>query len=118
MPPTYESFLSRYSFLPFDACEISFFGWDSKFEVDHEMIPLAERDMSKQLVAAGYVQIGRPDTGSYDPICFDLNSQAQNREYRIVQVDHEWVLQWSRIKILREMWPSFRKMIEHHLPLS
>lgn len=115
MPASYESFLSRYSFLSFEVAGILFFGWDSKSAPDLEMIPMAPHDMSKELVSAGFVQIGRPDTGSYDPVCFDLNSSGQNREYRIVQADHEQVLQWSRVKILREMWPSFRKMVELYL---
>jgi hypothetical protein len=117
MPQSCESFLSRYSFLPFDAGGISFFGWDSMSAADVEMIPTAERDMSKELVTAGYVQIGRPSTGSYDAVCFDLNAPSQNREYRIVLADHEQVLQWSRIRFLKEMWPSFRKLVERHLSL-
>lgn len=115
MPASYESFLSRFSFLTFEAAGIEFFGWDSTSAPSADMIPMARRDMSKVLASAGYVQIGRLDTGSYDPICFDLNSPEQNREYRIVQADHEQVLQWSRVKILRELWPSFRKMVESYL---
>jgi hypothetical protein len=117
MPQSYESFLSRYSFVPFDTGGITLFGWDSTSAVDIDMIPLAERDMSKELVSAGFVQIGQLETRSYDPICFDLNSQRNNRECRIVQADHEQILQWSRIKVLREVWPSFRKLVEHHLSL-
>jgi hypothetical protein len=115
MPASYESFLSRYSFLTFEAAGIEFFGWDSKSAPDYDMIPMAERDMSRELLSAGFVQIGRPDTAIYDPVCFDLNSPGQNREYRIVQADHEQVLQWSRVKILREIWPSFLKMVESYI---
>jgi hypothetical protein len=48
--------------------------------------------LSEVLLPARYVQIGRPDTGSFDAICFDSNEPAQDREYRIVQVDHEEIL--------------------------
>ena len=36
-------------------------------------------DVSELLIPAGYVQIGRPDTGDFDAICFDLNHQAQDQ---------------------------------------
>ena len=117
MPLSYESFLSRYSFVPFDAGGISFFGWYSTSGEDPDMIPKTNRDMSKELGSGGYVQIGRPDTGHYDPVCFDLNQPRQNREWRIVLADHEQILQWSRIKILQELWPSFRNLVEHYLSL-
>lgn len=61
---------------------------------------------------AGYVQIGRPDTGDFDAICFDLNEPAQNREYRIVQVDHEDILCNWKVRVSGELWPSFIKLVE------
>jgi hypothetical protein len=44
-------------------------------------------------------QIGRPETGDFDAVCFDLNIQKQNREYRIVQANHEEILCNFRVKI-------------------
>ncbi|HLQ52392.1 MAG TPA: hypothetical protein VK129_12895, partial [Terriglobales bacterium] len=64
---------------------------------------------------AGYVQIGRPDTGNFDAICFDLNKSAQNREYRIVQIDHEDVLCNWKVRVSGELWPSFIKLVESAL---
>jgi hypothetical protein len=63
-------------------------------------------------------QIGRPETGDFDAVCFDLNIQKQNREYRIVQANHEEILCNFRVKIRGELWPSFRKLAEHQLSLS
>jgi hypothetical protein len=57
------------------------------------------------------VQIGRPDTGDFDAICFDLNEQTQNHEYRIVQVDHEDILCNWKVRVLGELWPSFIEVI-------
>jgi hypothetical protein len=74
--------------------------------------------MSKDLLPAGYVQIGRPEGGSYDPVCFDFNVPKQNREYGIVLIDHEEILCNSRIKVLQELWPSFRKLVEHQISLK
>ena len=68
--------------------------------------------LSELLLPAGYFQIGRPDTGSFDAVCFDMNTQKQNREYRIVLADHEEILCTSKVKIRSELWASFRKFLE------
>jgi hypothetical protein len=112
LPPSFESLLSRYSFAPFDASGISFFGW-GPMSADYFDVALPRKgSLSELLLPAGYLQIGRPDTGSFDAICFDLNARRQNREYRIVLADHEEVLSHSRMKIHSELWPSFRNFLE------
>jgi hypothetical protein len=67
------------------------------------------------LIPAGYGQIGRPDTGGFDAICFDLNQSSNNREYRIVQIDHEDILCNWKVRVSGERWPSFLKLVEHSL---
>jgi hypothetical protein len=112
LPPSFESFLSRYSFPSFDASGISFFGWGP---APTELLeaPSPQKDaLSGLLRPAGYFQFGRPDTGSFDAVCFDMNTQKQNREYRIVLADHEEILCNLRVKICSELWPSFRKFVE------
>ncbi len=71
--------------------------------------------LSELLIPAGYVQIGRLDTGDFDAICFDLNRKAQNREYPIVQVDHEDILCNSKVRVAGELWPSFVQLVESAL---
>jgi hypothetical protein len=112
LPQSFESLLKRYSFPPFDAGGITFFGWESdKSELFH-VSPPARGSLSERLLPAGYVQIGRPDTGDFDAVCFDLNAARQNREYRIVRADHEEILCNSRVRIVGELWPSFSKFVE------
>ncbi len=117
LPQSYASLLSRYSFLRFDTCGISFFGWELACKELFELASSAKGSLSDVLLPSGYVQIGRPDTGGFDAVCFDLNAPKQNREHRIVQVDHEEILCNSRVKVLRELWPSFRKLVDHELSL-
>jgi hypothetical protein len=112
LPPSFETFLLRYSFSPFDALGISFFGWGPASKEFFEVASPHKDPLSELLGPAGYFQIGRPDTGSFDAICFDMNSKKQNREHRIVLADHEEILCNSRIKIRAELWPSFRKLLE------
>ncbi|MHB8216104.1 MAG: hypothetical protein ACYDDS_08505 [Candidatus Sulfotelmatobacter sp.] len=122
LPQSFESFLCRYSFPAFDVMGISLFGWDSDENVYVEEASVAEGSsrrfpvhLSEFLIAAGYVQIGRPDGGDFDAICFDFNRQSQNREHRIVQVDHEDILCNSKVRVSGELWGSFVKLVESAL---
>lgn len=112
LPPSFESLLSRYSLEPFDASGISFFGWGPTSMELFDVASPRNDSLSELLLPAGYFQIGRPDTGSFDAICFDLNTQRHNREYRIVRASHEEILSKLRVKIHSELWPSFRKFLE------
>jgi len=114
LPPSFQSFLSRYSFAPFDASGISFFGWGPTSPELFEVALAQKGSLSELLLPAGYFQIGRPDTGSFDAVCFDMNTQKQNREYRIVLADHEEILSNLRVKVSFELWPSFRDFMETH----
>ena len=117
MPQSFESFLSRYSFPAFDVLGITLFEWDSDSNKYIVEASAPKNSLSELLIPAGYVQIGRPDGGDFDAICFDLNREAQNREYRIVQADHEEILCNLRVKIRKELWSSFRKLAEQQVSL-
>jgi hypothetical protein len=112
MPQSFESFLSRYSFPAFDVLGITLFGWDSDSNKYFVEASTPNNSLSELLIPAGYVQIGRPDTGDFDAICFDLSRQPKNREYRIVQVDHEDILCNSKVRVTAELWSSFMKLVE------
>jgi hypothetical protein len=113
LPQSFESLLLRFSFPPFDAGGITFFGWKSDASELFHVLPPNEGTLSELLLPAGYIQIGRPDTGDFDAVCFDLNSARQSREYRIVRADHEEILCNSRVKIVAELWPSFSNLAEY-----
>jgi hypothetical protein len=115
LPQSFASLLSHYSFPAFDVQGITFFGWDNDSNPYIEEASAAKGSLSELLIPAGYVQIGRPDTGDFDAICFDLNWQAQNREYRIVQVDHEDILCNWKVRVSGELWGSFTKLVESAL---
>jgi hypothetical protein len=112
LPQSFASFLSRYSFPAFDVLGITLFGWDSDSNPYIEEASAAEGSLSELLLPAGFVQIGRTDAGGFDAICFDWNKPAQNREYRIVQVDHEDILCNSKVRVSAELWPSFIELVE------
>lgn len=91
------------------------FGWDRDTNSYIDEAAAAKSSLSELLLPAGFVQIGRPDTGGFDAICFDWNEPAQNREYRIVQVDHEDILCNRKVRVSSELWPSFIKLVEGSL---
>ena len=115
MPQSFESFLSRYSFPAFDVLGITLFEWESEANKYIVEASAPKNSLSELLIPAGYVQIGRPDGGDFDAICFDLNREAQNREYRVVQVDHEDILCNWEVRVTGELWPSFIKLVESAL---
>lgn len=112
LPQSFGSLLSRYSFPAFDVAGILLFGWERASIAYIEEVATAKDSLSELLIPAGYVQIGQPETGSFDAICFDLNQKCQNRECRIVQVDHEEILCNWRVRVSGEPWPSFIKLVE------
>lgn len=112
LPQSFASLLSHYSFPAFDVSGISLFGWEGDSNLFIEEASAPKGSLSELLVPAGYVQIGRPDTGSFDAVCFDLNEPRQNREYRIVQIDHEEILCNWRVHVSGELWPAFIKLVE------
>jgi len=59
------------------------------------------------LFAAGLLQIGRLDTGSYDPVCLDSRRMKSESEYPLVLLDHEAALQSERIIVSRRIDQSF-----------
>jgi hypothetical protein len=115
MPQSFESFLARYSFPEFDVLGVTLFEWESDSNKYIVEASAPKGSLSELLIPAGYVQIGRPQSGSFDAICFDLNQQAQNREYRVVQVDHEDILCNWKVRVTGELWPSFVKLAESAL---
>ncbi len=102
----------RYSFPACDVAGISLFAWESDSSAYLEEASAPKGSLSELLIPAGYVQIGQPDTGSFDAVCFELKEQRQNRECRIVKVDHEEILCNWRVRVSGELWPSFVKLVE------
>jgi hypothetical protein len=115
LPQSFESLLSRYSFPSFEVLDICLFGWDSESNAYIVQASAFENSLSELLIPAGYVQIGRPDLINFDAICFDINPDPQNREYRLVQVDHEDILINFKVRVTGELWPSFAKFVESAL---
>lgn len=112
IPLSFQSLSSRYSFPTFDVLGITLFGWESEQSAYIEEASAPKNSLSELLIPSGHVQIGRPATGEFNAICFDLNHHGRNREYGIVQIDHEEILCNWKVRVKRGLWPSFIKLVE------
>ena len=63
------------------------------------------------LIPAGYIQFAKGTEYDYDPVCFDINGRKKNGDCRIVKIDHEEILCYSRIKVVKEMASSFDELV-------
>ena len=70
------------------------------------------------LLPAGYIQFGRGPDLDYDPVCFEMKSQSKGRDCRIVKIDHEEILCNYRVKVVTELAPSFRSLVEKTIALA
>lgn len=108
LPVSFRSLVARYVFLTFDAGGISFFantGVVSMAELSAAIFK--DRIIAEASLRAGYIQFGRPEGGSYDPICFNAARSSSNREFPIVRLDHEEILCNDRIRVSRTVSDSF-----------
>jgi hypothetical protein len=116
LPRSFSTFIDRYAFAPFEAGTLSFFGTLGHGDSEDMSVALfADPNLAKSAAGAGYLFFARPADGSYDPVCFDTNIKSQNREFPIVRLDHEAVLQQQRIAVVEQIAPSFLRLMEEIL---
>ena len=68
--------------------------------------------MWKHLLKAGFIQFGKGPDIDYDPVCFDISSRKKNeKDCRIVKIDHELILCGGQVEVVAELAPSFRQLM-------
>ena len=110
LPSSFRSLVTRYAFPSFDVDALILFG-NTGLNQEDDLTELIFRDrmMAQAMLKNGYIQFARPETGSYDPICFDASRSVANREFGIVRLDHEQILCYDRIKVVEQVAESFFK---------
>ena len=117
-PAAFRSLIRRYIFPHFEFAPIQFFGNTPEAKAESWELRTGifnDKHLSKCLLEHGFIQFARPDTGDYDAICFDTNSQKRHSEYLIVRVDHESILCNDKIQVTEIIAPSFHGLIERQL---
>ena len=70
LPPSFRSLILRYQFGPFQLSGIAFFGNRGDNDRDDLVVAsLCDSVLVRVCQQDGFVQVGRPDTGTYDPVC-------------------------------------------------
>jgi hypothetical protein len=116
LPTSFRSLVTRYAFASFDIGPLRVFGNTGLDEEDDLNVAIfRDPTMAPALLKNGYIQFARPDTGSYDPICFDARKSAANREFAIVRLDHEQILCNDRIKVVEKVADSFFRFAQRVL---
>ena len=113
-PPSFRYFLDNYSFLAFEFGPMMFFantGENTFWELETHLFN--DEHMSPHLLRAGYLQIGNPYFYNYDPVCFDCSSRGP--EKRIVQLDHEAILQRGEMIVVEKIARSFLGLLHDAL---
>ena len=112
LPPSYRSLLLRYRFRAFAAGVVTLFGnLDGKSYDDFTVASVRDPILSSVTRTNGFIQIGRPASGSYDPVCFDLRSRPRHDEAGIVQLDHEEILINGSIRVVTNVAGSFLELL-------
>ena len=111
LPASFAGLVRRYAFRPFEWGPLLFFG-NSEAADPFNLHVAATSDpaISRATRQAGLIQIGRPATGHYDPICLDL--RASDREPSIVRLDHEAILIKEQVKVTTQIAPSLGTLVE------
>ena len=112
LPPSFRSLILRYRFDPFRVSGIEFFGNRGDGCRDDLVIAsLSDPLLVRVAQRHGFLQVGRPDTGAYDPVCFDMRRRSKDGDAPLARLDHEEILVHERICVLREYARSFEEMI-------
>lgn len=107
LPNSFSALLSRYSFPSFAVRGFFLFDWGKDGNSLANEAAAPKGSLSEVLRPAGFVQIGRLDPFNWDAVCFDLNDRRQNRECRIVLIDHEQILCNRKTRVLETLCSSF-----------
>lgn len=108
LPASFRSLVTRYAFPPLQVGGLELFGNMGTDDLDEMSIAIfQDAIIAEGTMRAGYIQFARPDTGSYDPICFDARRTVNNREFAIVRLDHEELLLNDRIHVSGKVADSF-----------
>ena len=112
LPPSYRSLLLRYRFPAFAAGAVTVFGnLDGQSRDDLVVASIRDPVLSSVARANGFIQIGRPASGNYDPICFDLRRRPKSGEAGILRLDHEEILVSGSIRVVEEVAGSFVELL-------
>ncbi len=113
-PPSFRHLVLNYIFPEFELGGVAIFSnLNDGSSMDITTAPFGDRYMSPWLIARAYVQVGRPDTANYDPVCFDFS--GGKNEPPLVVLAHEDILLERRKVRVRQIAQSFVDLVDDGL---
>lgn len=115
LPPLFRELISQYAFDPFEWQGVRFFG-NRGTGHDSDLVVASVRDpiIARVSQAHGFIQVGRPENGSYDPVCFDGRHRSKSGDAPLVRIDHEAVLIHEQIRVVHQYANSFAAFVGQH----
>jgi hypothetical protein len=114
LPPMFRELISNFIFPEFDLAEVTLFSnLNDESDSDITVAPFADAFMSPWLRSHRFLQFGRPNTGSYDPVCFDLT--AQSHDPPVIVLYHEDILMERKYVYTEQIAPSFMALVDAEL---
>ena len=110
-PRVFQEFTEQHAFVAFDIDVVRVYG-NFQGEEDSLEALLADRILTRGLVDAGFLPFGRPVTGSYDRICFDVRGLQEPEDAPVVWVDHEAILSKNRAPKPRRLADGLMEWID------
>ncbi len=95
-PRVFGDFVERHAFVAFDVGGVRVYSNIQGAEDGLEEL-WADKILTRELVNAGFLPFGRPATGSYDRICFDVRGTQDPDDAPVVLMDHEAILSKNRM---------------------
>lgn len=95
-PLLFGELVANHAFLAFDVGEVRMYS-NIRGETDSLEELLDDKILTTALTAAGFLPFGRPVTGSYDRVCFDVRKRSRLDDAPIVVMNHEAILSFNKI---------------------
>ena len=113
-PVSFRELIANFKFPEFDLSGVTVFSnLNDGSDSDITVAPFADRFMSSWLKSHHFIQFGRPSTGSYDPVCFDLAKGTHNAT--VVVLEHEDILLERKSVHVEQLAPSFLALVNAEL---
>jgi hypothetical protein len=94
-PRVFRAFVERHAFVAFNVGGVRIHS-NLPGEEDGLTDLFADKILTRELVDSGFLPFGRPATGSYDRICFDVRGVKNPDDAPVVLMDHEAILSHNR----------------------
>jgi len=72
---------------------------------------LRDKHLFPTIFRHGYVQFAKGEGIDYDPVCFDSKRRRKGGDCPVVKLDHEEILCNERLVVVKELAPSFVKLV-------